>query len=414
MPIIVPQAGATVHAVTIDKIAAVVNNEVITQNELDKRVALLRDRLAARHVALPPRRLLARKVLSQMVLQRLELQYAHRLGIRIGSDQLVRAEAMLAARNHMTVPQFQQAVAAQGLTRKSFRKRLRIELTIRELVERRISQSVTVSSRAVDRFLAQARAADGSRYRIAEITLTVPVTADQALRQQIRLRAEKILKKIQSGGSFSQAAIAYSQDPHALEGGSLGWRTISRLRPRFVRAAQSMTVNQVQLVAGHDAYYLIKLDGKKSGTLGPTHDEVRLREIVLRPTKVISDGLVREKLKTLKARIAHGQHFATVARAYSQGSAALRGGLLGWVRVEALPPAIADAARHLPLHTVGGPYATGHGQAIIEVLGLRTRRGMTRDEARRLLRMRKGNALYVRWLQTLRDDAYVRYPGHGS
>jgi len=411
MPIIVPQAGAPVSPVTVDQIVAVVNNEVITQNQLDKRVSLLLQRLTAHHVALPPRQLLARRVLSQMVLQRLELQYAHRLGIRIGQNQLQRAEAALAARNHMTVPRFEQAVTTQGFTRKSFRERLRVELTIRELVDRRISQSVTVSRHAVDRFLAQAQAAAGSRYRIAEITLPVPTAADQAHRQQVLHQAQSLLAKIEGGEPFSQAAIAYSQDPHALAGGSLGWRTTSRLRPRFVRAAQSMTVGQVRLIAGHDAYYIIKLNGKKNGVSGPLQAEARLREIVLRPSKVVSDLTVHEKLKALKARIAHGERFATVARAYSEGDAAPRGGLLGWVRVAMLPPALADAAAKLPFHTVGGPYATDHGEAIIEVLGRRARSGMTRDEARRLLRMRKGNALYVRWLQTLRDEAYVRYPG---
>ena len=413
MPIIVPQAGAAVRPVTVDKIVAIVNNAVITQNELDKRVALLLQRLATRHVAPPPRNLLARKVLSQMVLQRLELQYAKRLGIRISRSQLRHAEKSLAARNHMTLAQFKDAVARQGFGVRGFRRRLRVELTIRELVERRISRSVTVSRRAVNRFLARARAADGARYRISEITLTVPATASQARRQNVLRRAQAIVSKIRGGDPFSQAAIAYSQDPHALEGGSLGWRTAARLPARFVRAARTMTVGQVRLLAGHGAYYLIKLRGKKAGAAGPVRTEVRLREIVLRPSKFISDSAVRQKLKALKARILHGQRFATVARAYSEGPSAQRGGSLGWVSLSELPPALAKATSQLAPHAVGGPYVIPQGQALIEVMGRRQRSGMTREEARRLLRMRRGSALYVRWLQTLRDDAYVRYPGHG-
>ncbi|HUW97858.1 MAG TPA: peptidylprolyl isomerase [Acidiferrobacter sp.] len=410
MPIIVPQAGPPSSPVVVDQIAAVVNNEVITQSQLDQRVSRLLQRLAMRHVAPPPRALLARRVLSQMVLQRLQLQYAHNLGIKVGDDQLQRAEATLAERNHMTVSQFRQAVMAQGFTAKSFRERLRAELTIRELVSRRIGQEVTVSQRAVDRFLVAAKAAAGSQYRIAEITLPVPVAADQAQQQKVLHDAQRILAKIKAGEPFSQAAIAYSQDSHALVGGSLGWRTTAHLRPRFVRAVQSMAIGEVRLLTGHDAYYLIKLNGEKKGATGPAQPEVRLREIVLRPSKVMSDLAVHEKLKALKVQIAHGESFATAARGFSQGSAALKGGLLGWVRVATLPPALAQAAVNLPLHTVGGPYATVHGQALIEVLGRRSRSGMTPGEARQILRMRKGNALYVHWLQTLRDNAYVRYP----
>lgn len=413
MPIIVPQAGAAIHPVTVDKIVAIVNNAVITQNELDKRVSLLVQRLAARHVAAPPRSLLARKVLGQMVVQRLELQYAKRLGIHISRSQLRHAEKGLAARNHMTLAQFQDAVARQGFSARGFRRRLRVELTIRELVERRISRSVTVSRRAVDRFLARARAADGARYRLSEITLTVPATASRVRRQKVLRRARAILSKIRGGEPFSQAAIAYSQDPHALAGGSLGWRTAARLPAGFVRAARTMTVGQTRLVAGHSAYYLIKLRGEKAGAAGPVRTEVRLREIVLRSSKFLSASAVHEKLKALKARITHGQRFATVARAYSEGPAALHGGSLGWVTLGELPPVLAQAASKLALHTVGGPYPVPQGQALIEVMGRRQQSGMTREEARRLLRMRRGSALYVRWLQTLRDDAYVRYPGHG-
>lgn len=411
MSVTLPQPAAAVHPITIDKIVAVVNNEVITEHQLDKRVSLLEKRLATRDVVLPPRRLLARKVLGQMVLQRLELQYARGIGIRVGQEQVSRAEEGLAARNHMTLAQFQQAVESQGFTRQSFLKRLRAELIIRELVGRRISRSVTVSSRAVTRFLAQARAAEGSRYHVAEITLTVPVAGDAAQRQAVRVRAQKILAKIRSGEAFSQAAIAYSQDTHALEGGSLGWRTAAQLRRQFVDALRTMKVGQVRLVRGRNAYYLLKLKGKKKGVQGPEEAQVRLREIVLRPSKTASALTITEKLKALKARILHGQQFARVARAYSEAGSARHGGAVGWVSLSSLPPAVASAARRLALHTVGGPYSTAQGEVLVEVLGRREQAGMTRAEARQLLRMRKGNALYVRWLQTLRDDAYVRYPG---
>ena len=409
-------SAALLHApvaprpVTIDKIVAVVNNEVITQNQLDRRVSLLIKRLAARDVTVPPRHLLARKVLSQMVLQRLELQYAHNIGIRVSRAQVKHAEAALAARNHMTLPQFEQAVATEGFTPAGFRHRLRTEITIRTLIMRRISRSVIVTRRAVDRFLAQTRAADGTRYHVAEITLQFPVAADTSARQAVRKRALRILKKIRAGEPFSQAAIAHSQDTHALEGGDIGWRTAAHLRPSFVRALRQMKSGDVRLVSGRGAYYIIKLKGRRAGLKGPEHEQVRLREIVLRPSRRVSLLIAREKLKALKTRLAQGAHFKTLARAYSEGSTAARGGSLGWMTVAGLPPALAEAARHLPLHTVGGPYATARGQALIEVVARRMRAGMTRNEARRLLRMRKGNALYVRWLQTLRDDAYVRYP----
>lgn len=412
MPFVLTQP-VSAQPITIDKIVAIVNNGVITQTELDRRVALLLSRLKGRHVALPPHRLVARRVLAQMVLERLELQYAKRIGIRVTRAQVRAAKAELAARNHMSTAQFNQALASQGFTPKGFRKRLRTEITIRDLIEARISRDITVSRAAVSRLIAQEDAAAGKRYRLAEIALTIPRTADNAARLAVINKARTILARIKDGERFSQAAIAYSQDQYALQGGRLGWRTTAHLRPIFLRAAATMSPGDVRLVQGQGAVYLVKVLGVKGGHEGPAHLQVRLREIVLRPSPTASIATIHEKLKAIKSRIAHGQKFASLARAYSQAQSAVGGGLLSWVSPRALPSGLSGPAQSLPLHTVGGPYVIPHGQALIEVVGRRLRRGLTRAQALSVLRMRKGNALYVRWLQTLRDDAYVRYPHNG-
>ncbi|MHB1566823.1 MAG: peptidylprolyl isomerase [Acidiferrobacter sp.] len=401
------------HPVTIDKIVAIVNNGVITDAELNRRVALLRARLASEHVPQPPRGLLRRRVLSQMVVERLELQYAQRLGIHVTNAQVDRAQVSLAARNHMSLDQFRQALAGQGLTIAQFRHRLRTELIIRELVQRRISRSVVVSNASVRRFVAAAQAGSGSRYRLSEITLTIPAAASPLQREAVIARARRLLAKIKNGERFSEAAIDASEDQYALAGGNLGWRPASRLRPLFVRAVGQLPVGSVVLVHSQNTVYILKLDGRKVGQRAVAIPQVRLREIVLNPSGVASLVTVHEKLKDLKARIARGQKFSAVARAYSEAASAMRGGRTGWISIRALPPTLVGPAESLPLHTVSGPYADGRGQALIEVVARRVHAGMTRAEARRLLRMRKGSALYVRWLQTLRDDAYVRYPGRG-
>ncbi|MDA8390650.1 MAG: peptidylprolyl isomerase [Gammaproteobacteria bacterium] len=395
--------------VTIDKIVAIVNNGIITQSELDQRVKLLAERLSAQHVSLPPERLLRRRVLGQMVMERLELQYAKRIGIHISAAEVAAAEATLAARNHMSVAQFEHALSTEGFTPHAFHQRLRRELTIRALIERHISRGVTVSKASVDRFMAEERAAAGSRYKIAEITLSVPATAGQAARSRILARAHKIADGIAAGQAFSQAAIEHSEDQHALEGGQLGWRRADHLRPLFVHAVSRMKIGEVRVLAGRDAVYLVKLENEKQGKQPPATWQVRLREIILRPTVRMSGAMVREKLKDLKLRIQGGQSFGALARAYSEAGNALQGGRTGWVSLASLPPTLAQAAQSLPIGQVGGPYAMGQGQILIQVESRRLRHGLTRSAAKRLLRMRKGSTLYVRWLQTLRDDAYIRY-----
>jgi peptidyl-prolyl cis-trans isomerase SurA len=281
------------------------------------------------------------------------------------------------------------------------------------LVQRRISRSVVVSNASVRRLLAESRAGSGSRYHLSEITLTIPATASRFQRQAVLARGRRLLAKIKNGERFSEVAIADSDDQDALAGGNLGWRRAAQLPPLFVRTVKRLPVGSVVLAHTRNTVYILKLDGRKIGQPAVAIPQVRLREIVLDPNSVTSLVTVHEKLKDLKARIMHGQKFGAIARAYSEAASAMRGGRTGWISIRDLPPSIAAPAQSLPLHVISGPYADGRGQALIEVLARRVHTGMTTAEARRLLRMRKGNALYVRWLQTLRDDAHVRYPGHG-
>ncbi len=402
----------SVQPVTIDKIVAIVNNGIITQTHLDRRVKLLAERLSAQNMAPPPERLLRRRVLNQMIMERLELQYAKRIGIRVTAAEVAAAEATLAHRNHMSVAQFEHALATEGFTPHAFHRRLERELIIRDLIERRISRGVTVSKTSVERFMAEERAAAGSRYKVSEITLSVPGTAGQAERARILARGRQIAAHIAAGESFGQAAIAHSDDQHALEGGQLGWRAADHLRPIFVHALTGMRVGEVRVLAGHDAVYLLKLDNRKKGKPQPATLQVRLQEILLQPSAAAPASILPEKLKHLKARIERGEKFSVVARAYSEAASAMEGGKTDWLTVTSLPPALEQAAQSLPVGKLGGPYAMGQGQMIIRVLDRRLRHGLTRATAERLLRMRKGSALYVRWLQTLRDDAYIRYIHH--
>ena len=120
---------------TIDGIAAVVNNGVITQRELDERVRLIAQRLNQQNAPVPPMDQLRQQVLAQMVLERIQLQKAKEDGITIDDAAVQRTLERLAQANNMSLEMYRARIEAQGVPWATFTSDARTELTLSRLRE---------------------------------------------------------------------------------------------------------------------------------------------------------------------------------------------------------------------------------------------------------------------------------------
>ncbi|MHB1586123.1 MAG: peptidylprolyl isomerase [Acidiferrobacteraceae bacterium] len=399
--------------VPLDRVIVVVNDGVITSTALDRRIAQVTHQLEAQHIQQPSARVLRRQVLKRMILDRIQLQIAQRMGIKISRSQVDRAIADLASRNRMTSDQFDAALVKDGINVHDFRKQLRTQLVIREIVAREIRPKVRVSEREVRHYLAEEQNLGRRQYHLRDLFIPVHGTL-QAVVQKSQDLAQQLERKLHAGAHFGELAIAYSQGPHALAGGDLGWKRSDQLPSVFLHALQGMKPGDVsQPLETPDGFHIIKLLKERVHTPKEMVIQTHLRRIVIRPSIVLSPARALLRAEHIRSEIKHGARFSVLARQHSDDAlSASSGGDLGWVDPGEIDPSVDRVMQSLPVGKVSKPIQTAEGVELIEVLGRRKRDisgTLGAFQVRRQLEMRRASELYNRWLQRLRDQAYVRY-----
>jgi len=405
-----------------DRILAVVSDDVITQRELVERMNLVAQQMAEQGVRPPDRDTLARQVMERLIVERVQLQEAERVGIRIDEMTLNRAMENIARENRLTLPQLRQALLQDGVDFDAFREQIRNELTVNQLQRRQVDNRVRVSDQEIaDLIASESGAIDrGVRYRIAHILVALPQGADAATIAEARARAEELRGRIRDGEDFTTLAIAESDAPDALEGGDLGWRNAGELPTVFARETALMRSGELSdVLRSPSGFHIMKLVDREGGDQTRVQ-QTEVRHILISPDQVRSEEEARRQAQSLYNRIREGASFGDLARANSDdpGSAA-QGGRLGWVSPGELVPEFEETMDSLQPGQLGEPVQSQFGWHIIEVLDRRevdASREQIRARAREVLQNRKREEEIELWMRRLRDEAYVEYrvDGFGS
>ena len=396
-----------------DRIVAVVNNDVITLYELRSRMDEAMGQLQKQGTQLPPRDVLERQMLERMIVDKVQLQFARDVGMRIDDSQLDQALQRIAAGNKMSLPQFRETLQKDGIPYAKFREQIRDEMMIARVREREVENKIVISEGEIDNYLTADAANGGAedRYEVAHILLRVPESASPEQLQKLKKKAEQIFDKIKSGEDFGKLAAAYSDAPDALKGGSLGLRPLSRLPSMYADAAVKMSPGEVApLMRSPSAFHILKLVAKRGGKSMPAVQQTHVRHILIKVNEVVSEADAKHKLTGLLERIRNGEKFEELARLYSQDGTAAKGGDLDWAYPGVFVPEFERAMNQLPLKQVSEPVQTPFGFHLIEVLERRVQEPSSdrqRDAARQALRERKVDEAYQDWLRQLRDTAYV-------
>ena len=211
------QSGRT--PIEADRIVAVVNDEVITLNELRTRLDTALAQLKQQGTPLPPRDVLERQMLERLVVDRIQLQQARDTGLRIDDIQLDQALNRIAAGNKMSLAQFRQALEKDRIPYAKFREQIREEMTVARLREREVDNRLVISDAEVDNFLESEAAKSGGggeEVQITHILLRAPESASPEQLQKLKAKADQVLERIRKGEDFSQLAASYSDAPDAL------------------------------------------------------------------------------------------------------------------------------------------------------------------------------------------------------
>ncbi|MET0961431.1 MAG: peptidylprolyl isomerase [Noviherbaspirillum sp.] len=420
-PAPVPAAGAQ-RVRPIDAIVAVVNNEVITGQELEARMQIVEARLRTQGVAVPPREQFQKQLLERMIVDRAQLQLAKENGLRVEDPLLDAAVARIAEQNGATLADFRKKVESDGITFARFREDIRNEILLQRLREREVDNKVQITESEIDNFLAAGSGAQGAQPEInlAQILIRIPENASAEQIAQRRARAEEALQQLRSGGDFARVAATYSDASDALKGGEMGWRPLDRLPQLFIDAVAERRDNELAVVKSANGFHILRVLGRRTATApkagaatAPAVTQTRARHILIKVNQVVPANEARRKLVELKERLDNkAAGFPELARLYSNDGSAAKGGDLGWLYPGDTVPEFERAMDALQPGQVSEPIESPFGFHLIQVIERKTddvSQERQRLQARSALRERKIEEATEEWLRQLRDRTYVEY-----
>lgn len=399
----------------LNGIAAVVDDDVITWSEVNQRVENISQQLVQKNTPLPPRNILERQILDRLIIEQLQLKRAEQLGIQVDDESLNQVIGNIARENRLSLEQFSQALARDGISFAFFREQIRNEIIITRLRTNQIDNRVTVTPQEVETFLEtqKGQLERNSEFRLFHILIAVPGNASPEQIQTARARADEVMTKLKEGADFQQMAVSYSSGQQALEGGDLGWRRAAQLPTLFAEVVLNMRPGQISdPIRSPSGFHLLKL-AEKRGQERHMIRQVNARHILLKSTPLVSDDEARNRLSRLRERILGGTEFAELARAHSEdpGSAA-KGGELGWADPGIYVQEFQKALNSTAVGAISQPFKSQFGWHIMQVLSWREHDNTEealRNQAFQALRQRRIEEEHQDWLRRLRDEAYVEY-----
>lgn len=397
---------------TLDRIVAVVNDGVITQNQLNTRVRSATMQLHRQKVQLPPHEILRQQVLDQMITERALVQTAKEAGVNVDDNDLDQAMVRVAANQKMTPQQMRQTVEKDGVTWPEFREEIRNQMMIARVREREVDARVNVTPGEVDNFLAnQSATGAGEEVHLAHIVIRIPEGASPETLNKLRLKAVSIDDQAKAGKDFGQLAATYSESNDAMQGGDLGSRPIDSLPQVMSSAIANLKPGQVSdVVRSPSGFHIVKLISRKGGSALPQIQQTHARHILIKVTEVTSEPEARQKINQVHSRLKSGEDFAALAKLYSQDGSAQKGGDLGWLYPGDTVPAFDQAMNALKIGEISNPVQSQFGFHIIQVLERRTTdvsQERQRQRASNALRQRKLEEANQEWVRQVRDRAYV-------
>ena len=401
---------------TADYIVAVVNQELVTNAELQQRIARISEGAAREKTPLPPPDELRKQVLDVLINERVQVTNARETGQRLDEAELDRAVLNVAVQNKMTLPQLRARLQEQGLAYTAFRTNLRDQLLMERVREREVNARIKVSNEEIDAAIERRRASaeGGMQLNLAQILVTVPENASPAEVGQRQARAEAAMARVKAGESFETVAREISEDGNRAQGGVIGMRAADRLPDLFVDFVKPLKTGEVAptLLRSGAGFHVLKLVERSQGLgAGFTVPQTRARHILLRPSAQLSQEAAGRRLAEFKAQIASGaKTFEQLAQANSEDGSASRGGDLGWASPGMFVPEFEDTMNGLPINGISEPIISRFGVHLIQVLERREAALDTkqqREQVRNVLREQKFEDAYSDWIRDLRGRAYV-------
>lgn len=409
------QAQSAESSELLDRVVALVNDGVVLQSELDAQYASISERLRASGQPMPPENILRDQVLERLIVNRLQLQRAERMGIRVSDAMLNNALADVARRNDVPFEQLPEIMAQQGLSYAVYREDMREQMVMEQLRQVEVFRRISVTERELKQCLARSEERFGANaeFNISYILIGVPAAATASEFRDAEAEAQALYERLEQGEDFAALAIANSDSENGLEGGGIGWRSGDQIPTLFVDAIREMKDGDIwPPIRSSSGFYLIRLNETRGVTGRSEVEQSRVRHILITTNEILDDAAAQQKLQDIRDQILSGeQDFADLAKLNSDdpGSGNL-GGDLGWTTTDIFVPEFTEVVESLEINELSEVFRSRYGWHLVEVTGRRiydNTEEVKRNECAISLRNARVGEETELWLRRLRDEAFV-------
>ncbi|ECB8671920.1 peptidylprolyl isomerase SurA [Salmonella enterica subsp. enterica serovar Eko] len=400
----------------VDKVAAVVNNGVVLESDVDGLMQSVKLNAGQAGQQLPDDATLRHQILERLIMDQIILQMGQKMGVKITDEQLDQAIANIAKQNNMTMDQMRSRLAYDGLNYSTYRNQIRKEMIISEVRNNEVRRRITVLPQEVDALAKQIGTQNdaSTELNLSHILIALPENPTSEQVNDAQRQAESIVEEARNGADFGKLAITYSADQQALKGGQMGWGRIQELPGIFAQALSTAKKGDiVGPIRSGVGFHILKVNDLRGQSQSISVTEVHSRHILLKPSPIMNDQQARLKLEEIAADIKSGKTtFAAAAKEYSQDpGSANQGGDLGWATPDIFDPAFRDALTKLHKGQISAPVHSSFGWHLIELLDTRKvdkTDAAQKDRAYRMLMNRKFSEEAATWMQEQRASAYVK------
>lgn len=395
----------------LDRIVAVVENEVILKSELDRQVSefmkLQQNRLVA------PTPAIEKQMLSKLVKDALQLQLAERAGITVDDTMVTAALTRMAQKQGATLSEMQAGLKDEGVSYEAFRNDIQKQLTINEIRRRVVSSRIDISERELEAYLASS---EGQRhkqtdYLIRHIFVKLPEAPTWEERDIIQQKAQSVYRKLQEGEDFSLLAQAYSESNTALSGGNLGWKSSEQLPATFKSALAPLQPGEnTAIIPTPSGYHILKVEDRR-GHQTVVQKQYQVRQILIAENEVRNAEAAKILAFKIFQNLKKGENFTTLAKAWSDdANSKLEGGHESWIAPDQLDPLTRTIVLNAEKSDVQTPFKSKYGWHIVEVLDEREAdltNEMVERQAKDVLFQRKFALEMENWLQEIEGNSYI-------
>jgi len=397
-------------------IVAVVDTAPITNLDVQRRVAQMRQQMTAQARSASTPASLMREALERLIDEKAQLQFAKETGVDVDAAAVEQAEQRLAAQSQITVDELHKKAKAEGTSITQLRQDLRDQLTLQRLAERNVPARIKISDVEIAQAMQERQTQSANTnptVELGHILIAVPETASPAQVAALQAKAESTLAQLKKGENFAAVAKDVSEGAERDKGGLMGARPADRYPSLFVDATQKLAVGELSnIVRSGAGFHILKLISKQGNAVA-TITETRARHILLRLSSQLSPAAARAQLAGYKRQIEAGKaDFAKLAQEHSQDASGPNGGDLGWVAPGMFVPEFETVMNALKIGEIADPMVSRFGVHLIQVLA-RREAPITERELRELMRNKlrdsKYEETYQIWAQEMRGRAYVEY-----